>query len=136
MMLCRIVRRIGHFFSAITLIWSRGQADDSALAFLMMVAISAYEGGEVSKGKAGAGSGTNQDGSRNRQSLTESEIERILVKYSPHCIMVNSGIAPAQAAKKFLQVAQKSVPKLRSDTATALLVRDLDCRSCLSLCER
>src|SRR6266516_4648821 len=134
MMLCSMVRRIGHFLSVITLIWSNGHAEDPALAFFIMLAISAYVGAEVSRGNAGRGSGTNQAGSWYRQSLTESEMDMILAKYTPHCAMVNSGTAPVTFAKNFLQLAQKSAPKLLSHTG--LEDRDLDCKSCLSLCER
>jgi len=45
MMLCKIVRRIGHFLSDIMLIWSNGQADEPARAFFIIEAISAYVGG-------------------------------------------------------------------------------------------
>jgi len=80
MILCRIVLRIGHFFSDITLTWSKGQADDPARAFLIIDAISAYEGGIWTRGVAGGGSERNQLGIVKRHLLKESDSDRTLKK--------------------------------------------------------
>src|SRR6266516_910141 len=79
-MLCKMVRRIGHFLSDMILIWSNGQADETARAFFIIAAISAYEGGDRSKGMAGGGSGMNQCGIWNKQLPRESGMDRTLEK--------------------------------------------------------
>src|SRR6266516_2160649 len=79
-MLCKMVRSIGHFLSDMILIWSNGQADEPARAFFIIAATSAYEGGERSNGMAGGGSEMNQYGIWNKQPFRESGIERTLEK--------------------------------------------------------
>src|SRR6267154_796291 len=63
-MLCKIVRRIGHFLSVMMLIWSRGQRGEPPLAFLNFAGNFCYGGGGGvrSKGYLGEGSGRNQTG--------------------------------------------------------------------------
>src|SRR6266516_7149504 len=90
-MLCKIVRRIGHFLSEITLIWSNEQAEDPARAFFMIEAISAYEGGDKSNGVAGGGRETNHCGIWKRQSLKGSSIERTFEKYAPQSEILKVG---------------------------------------------
>src|SRR6266516_5027527 len=99
-MLCKIVRRIGHFLSEITLIWSNEQAEDPARAFFMSEAISEYEGGDKSKGVEGGGMETNHCGIWKRQSPKGSGIDRTFEKYTPQSEILKVGREPT-ASKIF-----------------------------------
>src|SRR6267154_767604 len=62
-------------------------------------------------GVAGAGRVRNQLGIWNKHLLRESDNDKTLVKYSPHCKMLNVGIAPTIFAKVFLQAGQNTITK-------------------------
>src|SRR6267154_635584 len=85
-------------------------------------------------GVAGAGRVRNQLGIWEKHLLRESDNDKTLIKYSPHCKMVNMGTAPTTFAKVFLQAGQNPVTK--SLSVIGFFAWDRVLRSDLNLCER
>src|SRR6267154_1202306 len=75
-----------------------------------------------------------QFGIWNRHLLRESDSGRTLIKYSPHCKMLNVSIAPTALAKVFLQAGQKPITNSLSIIGFSDWDRVL--RSDLSLCDK